>query len=105
MHRLTDKQAEIMRLAVKGSTSGDFISLKELHYRLSYGHEVSEQAIQASIRYMEQKGLVTRKYEMRFNYSAQWIRTLVIVPTEKGYNTAAAIREWVRPKTHTDGMG
>lgn len=76
----TAKQIEIMDHVFSAVTDG-FIDLQQLRDRLSYGREVSKQALQCSIRVLEGHGLLTREYEVR-----QKRRRMVLRPTMKAYD-------------------
>ncbi|AMB48276.1 hypothetical protein [Methylobacterium sp. AMS5] len=56
----TAKQREIMDLVLGSADAGRDLSFVDLHADLSY--EATPQALQYSIRYLEQHGLLVRKY-------------------------------------------
>lgn len=59
MRGLTQKQSEILKLVIKGNPDGTFLDLDQLLDRLSY--KPTKQALQFSIRYMIDKGLIEKK--------------------------------------------
>ena len=73
----TDKQREIMSLVFAAADGGRDIEFWELKGALSYGPDVSKQAIQFSLRYLEQHGLIARKYGVG--------RKLFIAPTMRAF--------------------
>lgn len=73
----TDKQHEIMGLVFAAADGGRDIEFWELKDSLSYGAGITKQALQFSIRYLEQHGMVARKYGPR--------RKLFIAPTLLSY--------------------
>lgn len=58
----TEKQTEIMNLVLDAAQAGSFISVVDLREKLSYGSSVTVQAIQFSLRYLEQHGMIERIY-------------------------------------------
>lgn len=58
----TPKQQEIVELVLKAADRGGDLEFHDLHATLSYGPSVSKQAVQYSIRYLEQHGFIARKY-------------------------------------------
>ncbi|MCP1540072.1 hypothetical protein [Methylorubrum extorquens] len=73
----TDKQHEIMGLVLAAADAGSDIAFHDLKASLSYGPAVTPQALQFSIRYLEQHGFLSRKYGEK--------RKLYIAPTLKAY--------------------
>jgi hypothetical protein len=73
----TEKQHEIMNLVFAAADGGRDIEFHELKGLLSYGSDVTKQALQFSIRYLEQHGMVARKYGHR--------RKLFLAPTMLAY--------------------
>lgn len=70
------KQREIMRLILEAADRGAFITLRDLHASLTYGPEVSVQAIQCSARFLERHGMLER---------ARQGRERIYKPTMKAY--------------------
>lgn len=58
----TPKQQEIVTLVLQAADRGEDAEFHELRAALSYGPDVSPQALQFSIRYLEQHGFLSRKY-------------------------------------------
>jgi hypothetical protein len=73
----TDKQNEIMGKVLAAADAGTDIEFWELKNALSYGSDVTKQALQCSIRYLARHGLVARKYGHR--------RKLFLAPTMLAY--------------------
>jgi hypothetical protein len=64
-----DKQTEIMKLVMDTARdTGDFIELHELKGKLSYGPDVSKQAILCSLKFLEKHGLIAREHRKRKLY-------------------------------------
>lgn len=59
----TPKQLEIMDIVLKTADQGRYVEFHELRSRLSYGAEVTKQAIQCSIRFLEKHGYLSREYD------------------------------------------
>lgn len=55
------KQREIMRLLIDATAKGEELTMSQLKERLSYGKDVSRQAVQCSIRYLEGHGMLVKK--------------------------------------------
>lgn len=77
---LTEKQIEILKLVVKGNSDGSFIDLDQLLERLSY--KPSKAALQFSLRFMAERGLLEKKALENRRGSARRIYSC----TAKGYN-------------------
>lgn len=78
----TAKQHELMELILKAADSGAFITVKELHAKVSYGKDCKKQAILCSLRLLEKHGFIAKKY--RGPKSAE------IVPTAQAYTVFRA---------------
>lgn len=87
MRSLSQKQAEILTLVIKGNPDGTFLDLDQLLDRLSY--KPTKQALQFSIRYLIDRGLVEKK-PTEFRRNAQ---RRLIAGTSEGY---AEYRELLR---------
>lgn len=87
MRGLTAKQAEILKLVIKGNPDGSFLDLDQLLDRLSY--KPSKQALQFSLRFMVERGLIEKKpTELR-----RGAKRRVLAGTADGY---AEYREMLR---------
>ncbi|SER26290.1 hypothetical protein SAMN05216548_11418 [Faunimonas pinastri] len=58
----TPKQEEIMTLVLTAAHAGEHLSLAELKEKLSYGAEVTKQAVQCSIRFLVKWNMVEKEY-------------------------------------------
>jgi DNA-binding HxlR family transcriptional regulator len=58
----TVKQTEIVTKVLEAADRGSDIEFHDLRAALSYGPGVTKQALQYSIRYLEEHGFVSRKY-------------------------------------------
>lgn len=79
--RRTEHQREIMGVILKAAGEGRFLTQNELPSLLSYAGDVTYGAIRASIRFLEEQGMLQRVKEGRHRK---------LVPTERGY-------DWFRP--------
>ena len=77
--RQTDKQTEIMGLVLAAADAGDAIEFRALKAGLSYGSEISNQALQCSVRFLERHGMVARSYRAA--------RRCFVAPTLLAYQT------------------
>ena len=72
----SDKQEEILRLVLDtAEQTGDFIELHELKGKLSYGPDVSKQAILCSLKFLEGHGLIAREHRKRKLYIKPTLET------------------------------
>jgi hypothetical protein len=78
----TDKQIEIMKLVLRAADSGFFLDIGELQVTLSYGKDVTKQALQCSIRFLERHRMLARDYEVR-----RGRRRMILKPTPSAYLT------------------
>lgn len=78
----TPKQHEIMDLVLRAADAGELLDIAELKERLSYGPDVTKQALQCSIRFLEKHGMLARDYERR-----RGARRMVLQPTGLAYST------------------
>ena len=76
----TEKQHEIMTLVLKSTDAGSFLDIGELQAALSYGSEVTKQALQCSIRFLEGHRMLVRGYEVR-----RGRRRMILKPTPAAY--------------------
>ena len=77
------KQRELMGLVLAAAGAGAFVTQQELHARVSYGPEVSIQAIQCSMRFLERHGMVDRRRQGRER---------IYVPTVAAYHRYRGLR-------------
>ncbi|KAA5604421.1 hypothetical protein F1188_16310 [Roseospira marina] len=77
---LTPKQREIMKCVLEATDAGEVLTIRGLKEKMSYGPDVTLQAIQSSIRYLEQHGVLVRSYEKIFSR-----RQVIVKPTLSGY--------------------
>lgn len=73
----TAKQQEIVNQVLDAMDAGVEIEFHALRGKLSYGMSVTKQALQSSIRYLEEHGFISRKYGHA--------RKLYLLPTMLAY--------------------
>lgn len=56
----TEKQMEIIDLVLAAADAGEILTYPLLKARLSYGHQITAQSLQCSIKFLEKHGLVVR---------------------------------------------
>lgn len=90
---LSKKQKEIMSLVLKAAGEGKYLRREELQSQLSYGADVSHQAVECSIRYLVEREFLVRHYDPLSKKGRPSIaflpwRPMVLVPTAKAFKYA-----------------
>lgn len=84
--KMTRQQREIMALILGAADKGYAISMPQLRADLSYGGEVTKQAVLSSLRYLEARGMLTKEY-------GRGNKPMTMKPTALAYVTFRAAPE------------
>jgi Fe2+ or Zn2+ uptake regulation protein len=75
--RHTEKQTEIMTIVLNSASAGAFCTLQELRDKLSYGKDVSKQAVLCSLKFLAKHGMLERRH--------RGPKSMELIPTQQGY--------------------